>query len=381
MSDSTTVLREAPPGLSDLAGLVSDRARAEFVEVSSMLAWADHAESALRAQHDGFQLLEEVAALPAIIGERCHLSRGQVAHRLGAAERVRDKTPKVWDAFSRGRLDFARVREISSAVERLERPRSIERLENRVIDYAERHTVAELRRWLKLFVANVESDLFAERAEDERSKRGIEITHGGDGMSWLSIYAPSLHIAAVHSRLTKGAKTLGNDDGRTLEQRKADLALAWLSTGELDGVDIRAEIALTVPAFALAGGTNTPAVAYDGSWVAPPAWIAELATTADTFWHRMVLDPVTDDVLAHEYIGRYSPHVLTMAMAFRDGVCQAPGCIKPALECDQDHRIPHDNGGPTNGFNMGPICRSDHRRKGHGILTWSWLPDARTEAA
>jgi hypothetical protein len=380
MSDSIRVLRESLPGLNDLAGLVSDRARAEFVEISSMLAWADRAEAELRAQHDGFLLHEELAALPAIIGERTHLSRGQVAHRLGAAERIRDKTPKVWRAFSLGRIDFARVREISSAVEQLERPRSIERLDNRVIDYAERHTVAELRRWLKLFVANVESDLFTERAEDERKNRGIEITHGDDAMGWLSIYAPSLRIAAVNSRLTKIATALGND-GRTLEQRKADLALAWLSTGELDGIDIRAEVAVTVPAVALAGGNNTPTVSFDGSWVAPPAWIAELAAAADTFWHRMVLDPVTDDVLAHEYLGRYSSHVLTMAMAFRDGVCQAPGCLKPALECDQDHRIPHEDDGPTTGFNMGPLCRCDHRRKGHGILTWSWIPDPRTQAA
>jgi len=381
MNDSVVALAEPTPGLHDLAGLVSDRARAEFVEISSMLVWADHAEAELRTKHDGFLLQEEIAALPAIIGERCHLSRGQVSYRLSAAGRVRDKTPKVWDAFSVGRLDFARVREISSAVERLERPRSIERLENRVVDYAEHHTVAELRRWLNLFVANVESDLFAERAEHERTNRGIEVTHGHDGMSWLSIYAPSLHIAAVHSRLTKGAKALGNDDGHTLEQRKADLALSWLSTGELEGIDLRAEIALTIPAFALAGGDNTPAVAYDGSWIAPPTWIAEIATTADTFWHRIVLDPVTDDVLAHEYIGRYSPHVLTMAMGFRDGVCQAPGCLKPALECDQDHRIPHDEDGPTTGFNMGPFCRCDHRRKGHGILTWSWTPDTQTPAA
>ena len=380
MNDSTALVEPAP-GLYDLAGFVTDRARAEFIEVSSMLAWADNAEAELRTQHDGFLLQEEISALPAIIGERTHLSRGQVSFRLVGAGRVRDKTPKVWRAFSLGRLDFARVREISSAVERLERPRSIERLEARVVDYAERHTVAELRRWLKLFVANVESDLFAERAEEARKNRHVEITHGDDGMSWLSIYAPSLHLAAVDSRLTKGAKALGNEDGRTLEQRRADLALAWLTTGELDSVDIRAEVALTVPAFALAGGNDTPAVAYDGSWIAPPAWIAEIATSADTFWHRMVLDPVTDDVLAHEYLGRYSPHVLTMAMSFREGVCQAPGCLKPALECDQDHRIPHEEGGPTAGFNMGPFCRCDHRRKGHGILTWSWIPDARSQAA
>ena len=89
MNDSVVALAEPTPGLHDLAGLVSDRARAEFVEISSMLVWADHAEAELRTKHDGFLLQEEIAALPAIIGERCHLSRGQVSYRLSAAGRVR----------------------------------------------------------------------------------------------------------------------------------------------------------------------------------------------------------------------------------------------------------------------------------------------------
>jgi hypothetical protein len=122
MNDSPVRLLEPTPGLHDLAGLVSDRARAEFIEISSMLAWADQAEAELRSRHDGFLLQEEIAALPAIIGERTRLSRGQVEHRLSAAERVRDQAPKIWQAFALGRLDFARVREISSAISRLERP-------------------------------------------------------------------------------------------------------------------------------------------------------------------------------------------------------------------------------------------------------------------
>jgi hypothetical protein len=42
-----------------------------------------------------------------------------------------------------------------------------------------------------------------------------------------------------------------------------------------------------------------------------------------------VLDPVTDDVLAHEYTGRFAPAVLAQALEFRDGVCQAPAAVDP----------------------------------------------------
>lgn len=379
MHDFTSV--DEVPGLVDLAGMASDRARAEFVEWASMLTWAEAREAELRAQFDGFVLNEEIAGIPAVIGQRMHLSSGQATARLCIAERVRDHTPSAWRAFAAGRIDAARIREISHAIMKLERPASIERLDARVVDYAERHTTAELRRWLKLFVANVEADLFDKRAEDERDNRSVEVSHGDDGMSELILYGPSIAVAAIDSRLTKGAKSFGGDDSRTLQQRRADLAMAWLTTGELNDLDLRADVAVTVPADALAGFTNTPAVSYDGDWVAPAAWIAELANTADTFWHRMVVDPVTDDVLAHEYLGRFAPDILTKAIAFRDGVCQAPGCLRPALECDMDHRVPHADGGPTSGFNMGPFCRKDHRGKGHGVLTWSWEPHTFQRAA
>jgi hypothetical protein len=48
--------------------------------------------------------------------------------------------------------------------------------------------------------------------------------------------------------------------------------------------------------------SNDPAVAADGSWVVPVQWILDLAEHAgnNIFWHRMILDPVTDDVLAHD---------------------------------------------------------------------------------
>ncbi len=87
----------------------------------------------------------------------------------------------------------------------------------------------------------------------------------------------------------------------------------------------------------------------------------------------MVLDPVTRDVLSHEYVGRFCPDTLAVALAFRDGVCQAPGCMVPAERCDIDHRRPWP-AGPTTASNLGPLCRRHHIFKGHGVLRWSVGP-------
>jgi hypothetical protein len=177
-------------------------------------------------------------------------------------------------------------------------------------------------------------------------------------------------IAAVDRRLTKEAAAMGAQDERTLQQRRADLFAAWMTTNESGQAALGADIAVTITASALAGATREPAIAADGGWAVPADWILDAAkqNAGGVFWHRMILDPVSDDVLAHEYRGRFAPEVLAKALEFRDGVCQAPGCCRPASQCDIDHRIPHEAGGPTAGWNLGPYCRRHHIQKGFGLL-------------
>lgn len=361
-----------------LAELVRSRAQAEAAEWAAELDHFERREAAIdgRSNPRVFERQAELSMIAAEIGRSTGLSEAQVSHRVAAARRVRNHAPTVWAAFAEGRIDAARVREIAGAVEKLQRPESIARLDARVVTYAESHTVAELRRWLKLFVARTEADLFVERADAERAKRGVDVLHGDDGMSWMTIYAPSFVIAATDKRLTKEAKAFGADDPRTLQQRRADLAAAWLTTNDAREAAVGASFAVTMPGHAVAGSADAPAVAVDGSWVAPIQWMLDLAKQAgnSVFWHRMILDPVTDDVLAHEYHGRFAPAVLAQALEFRDGVCQAPGCCKPAHTCDLDHRIPHDDGGPTAARNMGALCRRHHKAKGFGVLAWNWNP-------
>ncbi|HUP99737.1 MAG TPA: DUF222 domain-containing protein, partial [Aeromicrobium sp.] len=349
-----------------------ERARAEAAEWASMLAYFESRESEIQARANPrlFERQAELSTIALDIGRATGHSEAQVCHRVAAARRLRDKTPAVWSAFAQGRVDAARVREIAGAVDKLERPSSVARLDRRFVAYAESHTVAELRRWLKLFVARVESDLFNQRAERERADRSVDVQHGDDGMSWLTLYNTSFAIAAIDKRLTKEAKAMGADDPRTLQQRGADLLAAWATTNEAGEAAVNADIAVTIPASTLVGADDLPAVAADGAWVAPAAWILDLAKDArdNVFWHRMLLDPVTDDVLSHEYKGRFVPRVLSKALEFRDGVCQAPGCCRPASLCDVDHRVPHEADGPTAGWNLGPYCRRHHKLKGFGLI-------------
>ncbi|WP_228765149.1 HNH endonuclease signature motif containing protein [Aeromicrobium sp. S22] len=357
-----------------LSDAVRWQARAEAYTILTMLGCRDVEMARTALIESPLRRKIERSAIALTIGEATGMSESQIQLRLSIADRAREKTPQVWDAFVEGLIDFSRVRDISATIEKLHRPESIARLDNRVIAYATEHTGAELQQWLRRFVQRVEADLATERADAERANRHVSVTHGDDSMSWLNAYLPSHQAAAIEARLRKEARKAADpDDDRTVAQREADLLVGWCASSKATASAIDANIAVTVGADVLAGAASGFAESTDGGWAVPAPWLADVIATGSTFWHRIVVDPVTDDVLSHEYVGRFAPDSLALALRFLHGVCQAPGCRVPSERCDLDHRIPHPVG-PTNGDNMGPLCRRHHNLKGHGLLNWSTSP-------
>jgi len=354
-----------------LTDVARERARAEAREVTVMLQF--HDEQMARTAHvePPMRRLVERAAIPLTIGEAMGLSEGQVQQRLTFASTARDQSPTTWEAFCDGRIDLVRVRDIARTIDQLERADSVHLLDQRVIGYAETHTSAELRAWLRRFVQRVEPDLAVQRADAERAKRHVSVTHTDDAMAWLNAYLPSHEAAAVEGRLRRLARhDVAADDERTVAQREADLLVAWCTESETVSSAVSANIAVTIGADVLAGAAAGFAESSDGRWAVPAPWIAEVVARGGTFWHRIVTDPVTKDVLAHEYLGRFAPDTLRVALQFLHGTCQAPGCMVPAERCDIDHRHPFPEGS-TQGDNLGPFCTRHHNFKGHQVLTWS----------
>jgi hypothetical protein len=372
-----STLDVGPKWACRLAGSTRASAKAEWVQWNDIVTVADRLNEQVDETEDYFRRMVERSAIPLTIGRLVGLSEGQISSRLAVADRVRTHAPRTWKSFKKGRVDAARVREISHAIGKLKLATSHERLDRVGLEYAETHTVAELRSWLKRFVARVEPEGFDARADQERRKRSVQIVIGDDGMSWMTIYQSSHILAAIGNRIDASAneQKLGADpdDDRTLDQRRADLASQWLLADDHGPVNMNIDVAVTIPVTALTGATGDPAISADGQWGIPAAWALDEFMRSDTFWHRMVLDPVTNDVLATEYLGRYAPDVLTRALLFKYRVCQAPGCCKPAGRCDMDHRSPWPEG-PTSGDNLWPLCRRHHNLKGHRILRWQ-MPD------
>lgn len=362
-----------------LTSAARERARAEAREIRTMLAYRDREIARTVNVEPPMRRQVERAAIAMTIGEAAGLSEGQVHQRLSAAQTVRDHAPTTWAAFGDGLVDWARVRDIAHTIDQLRRPESVERLDRRVVDYAVDHTAAELRAYLQRFVRRVKADLAIERAEAARRDRHVSVNPTDDSMSWLNAYLPSHEAAAIADRLHRAARRdTDPDDTRTIAQREADLLVAWCTDSPAATSAVDANIAVTIDADVLTGVRDGFAESTDGRWGVPAAWVTDLAHRGNTFWHRMLLDPVTGDVLSHEYVGRFCP---------RDhgpsGARQAPGRSPAATQSLErrgtsraPHRVPHPDG-PTSADNLGPLCRRHHVFKGHGVLRWSTGPPQR----
>lgn len=353
------------PNERELAWLTRRRAVAEAAEWDGLLRYLRRriAEVA-SSDNPSMKRYVDRSAIALEIALATGRSEGQVQSLLCVAETIESQTPLTWRTFKNGLIDASRIRLIAATVDKLVHASSVEKLDRDVIDYAVEHTVAELKRWLTRFVRRVETDEAIERAENERGKRYVRIDHVEDGMSYLTAYLPSMMAAAIERRLHHDARSL-DTDGRTLEHKRADLLVSWATSNEAGQPAPRTDIAVIVPADVVAGATRGFADSADDAWAVPATWIRDLVEAGNTFWWRMLADPVGNDILTVEYQGRYAPDLLRRALLFRDHVCSYPGCVVPAWACDIDHVRPWPHG-PTSAANTEPKSRRHHAQKGHG---------------
>ena len=93
---------------------------------------------------------------------------------------MRGRLPLTWEAFAAGRIDERRVRLIASAVDKLAENHLTIELDYWVVEYAATHTTAQLRAWLRRFVARNAPN--SRTARIEREKRSVWLSHQDDAL-------------------------------------------------------------------------------------------------------------------------------------------------------------------------------------------------------
>lgn len=341
-----------------------ERARIEAETASLMLEFADLRRRQADRNGDPRRRALEASFAADELAVALHQPTRVVQCRLADARRVRGLLPLTWLAFTAGRIDAYRISMISSAVDKVRGDNhAVIELDYLLPDSAPARTAAQLKGWLKRFVArNVPGD---RAARTEHDKRAVWLDHQDDGMSFLHAYLPTAEAIRIDAELTARAKALPADD-RTLDHKRADELVAWLrSTGDARSTSSRAVIGITVPVSTVAGWDDQPGESFDGSFALPAGAVRDLMTQPGTLFYRIFTDPL-GHILDITELGRFASDKLSTAIDIRDSTCRFVTCSRPSMESDKDHEIPHPRG-PTTAANLRSLCRRHHQMKTHGI--------------
>jgi hypothetical protein len=325
------------------------------------------------------------AAVGAEVAAAFRTSVAMAGSYLRYALAMRERLPQVAGVFRAGDIDYRLFQTLVYRTDLITDPK--------VLAAVDAQLAAQVGRWPSMtrgrlaaqvdrIVASVDVDAVRRRTERQVDR---EVWIGdlvGCGMSEIngSLLTPDAH--ALDKRLDALAATVCAHDPRTREQRRAD-ALGALAAGA-DRLGCRCGtpdcaagarrpaspvvIHVIAEQATLDGTGSAPGSGLGADELIPPELVAELAKTAK-------LVPLIHPGDAPPEKGYVPSKALADFVRCRDLTCRAPGCDRPAIDCDLDHTIPYADGGATHASNLKCECRLHHLLK----TFWGWretqLPD------
>jgi hypothetical protein len=322
----------------------------------------DIAALAGRVEHEEFVSLEVGAAL--------HLTGTAADYEVGFAFDLTERLPDVGALLARGEIDLRRARVLVDGTAHL----PVDTARQVVSEVAERAgelTTGQLRALVRRRCIAIDPDGAAKRLDRAVEDRRVVVGATSSGTAdFLLLDLPPDAALEARDRIELLARRLPND-GRTMDQRRADVALDLLrghgapaGTGTVD---------ITVDLSTLLGLSETPAEL--GGWGPVVADIARQVVDRqrDGRWQATVIDG-NGDPLAVALRRRPTAFQARQVRA-RYQTCVFPGCRRPARVSDLDHTTRFIDGGPTLGHNLAPLCERHHRAKDEGGWRYRRRPD------
>ncbi len=348
------------------AGRAEARAAAERLVAAGELLVLRCRESGERADWSADAWEAVAAQMGAALG--CSVAMGHSYLRYAMA--MRDRLPQVGKMFRAGHLDYRSFQTIVFRTELITDVAVLARVDAQVAALVSRRpslTRGGLGAAVDRVVAAVDADA-VRRAKQALADRYVEVLPDASGMAYVtgSVFATDGQL--LDRRLAAVAATVCAADPRTVAQRRAD-ALGALAAGAqrlVCGCG-RADCAAGAPSprsnvvihviaeqASIEGRGCIPAATPGIEGLIPAEVLVELAKSA-----RLV--PLMTPAGAET---RYTPSTaLADFVRCRDVTCRAPGCDRPATDCDVDHTIPYAEGGATHASNLKALCRLHHLMK------------------
>ena len=365
-------------------------AQSEWNAQATMLAGA--AEHVELHETDG----RSVAVIDAAIAEISLATRtpeADVRRNLAIARTIEGSLPETRTALAEGELNIEQAAVLAKAAQRLPEDMRMD-LEATILPLAGSANANVLRGKANSAVHDLDPNGDESRNALARRRRGVWLRDEEDGNTLLCARMATMDahacIRAIDMRAqSQGAfeDLAGRPQSITNGQRMA-MALTSMVLGssrhaetgiiaDADGVIIeqdpskprsggatRIDVAVTIDLPTLLGLRNEP-VEVDGVAQADVGQLRDMLDKAtDVRFRRLVLDPLSGGVLDVGQTVYRVPARIEQFVEARDGHCQWPGgCSVPADQCDLDHMVPFERGGPTSADNLLALCRWHHLLK------------------
>jgi hypothetical protein len=333
--------------------------------------------------------------------------------------------PEVWASLNRGDICAYKARIITEELACLD-PDKAANIVDDLLVAARGKTPAQLRYAARHAVLKADPEAAMRRYDQARKKRRVTTRVVEDAMGWFSAFLDVAEMTELMGTVDAYARMLPADEGRTLDNRRADALVGLIRRGgglqpqpatpesatadapsgeettadeptdpvepimdpfeqqlaaeaeavpagsrrpegnPLPGFSLglkpKVDVRVIIHASTLLGWDNKPGY-LDGCGPIPAQIARELA--AGGTWRRMLTDRSSGVLLD---LGRtqYPPSMpLREVVQERDQTCRFPGCQRKATSCEIDHVIPWPTG-TTSKNNLACLCSYHHRLKTFG---------------
>jgi hypothetical protein len=306
----------------------------------------------------------EVEFVSVEIATALKLTRRAADSQLGFALELRERIPRVWELLDSGVIDVPRARIIVDGTDHLDAD-TARGVVDRIVDRAPNLTTGQLAARIRRLCIQTDPDEAKTRYQNAVEERRIVSQADVDGTA--SLFGLKLapdRVAGVTRRINKIARGLNrSNDPRTIDQIRADVFLDLLSGVDLNVSGQRAVVDIVVDLETLTGLSETPGeILGYGPVIADIArQVAQEQDNAE--WRWTVVDRETNQVIGNGITTRRPCAAQKRRVRTRYRTCVFPGCRMPATDCDIDHTVAYQDGGPTTDCNLAPLCRYHHRAK------------------
>ena len=365
---------ESMSGFDRVRVLQSYQRMVSFFQARVLAEMASISRLMTELEHDP-EIAHDAAA--AEIGAALRLTRRAAESDLDLAVDLKERLPEVWEALAAGRIDLRRVRVVVEGTAHLSDSATRE-VVGRILEAATRLTTGQLKALIRKVCVQADPDDAKIRYREAVDGRRIVMDPSVDGTAHLFAWdLPPDRVQAAMRRindLAQGLKTVY--ETRTIDQIRADVFLDLLDGKHFArSGDRRGTVDIHVDLTTLVGLAEDPGeLAGFGPVIADIArQVAENQPGAE--WRWTLTHPESGQVVDNGVTRRRPTTAQRRHVQARNRTCVFPGCRKPAVDCDLDHRRPWAEGGPTTERNLAPLCRHNHGTKHRCGWTYQRLPN------